>query len=173
MSSLKTLNDLFVESLRDTYDAEAQLVEALPKMEQAAASAQLKRAFRTHLQETETHRTRIEKIFAEMGMKPSRKSCKGMQGLIKEGEEVISADGEPEVKDAALIAAAQKVEHYEITAYGTLRTLAGKLGMENAKLLLQETLNEEGATNHLLTQIAEGSATRTGINEKAMAAGSN
>lgn len=173
MSTMNTLNDLFVDTLRDTYDAETQLVDALPKMEKAASSAQLKKAFRTHLQETEGHRRRLEQVFQEMGMKASRKSCKGMQGLIKEGEEAIEAEGEADVKDAGLIAAAQKVEHYEISAYGTLRTLAGKLEMENAKALLQQTLNEEGATDLLLTQIAEGSAARTGINEKALALGND
>ena len=170
MSSLKTMNDLFVESLRDVYDAETQLVEALPQMEKAASSAQLKSAFRTHLQQTETQRKRLEQVFEQMGMKASRKSCKGMEGLIKEGEEVIMAGGEPEIKDAALIAAAQKVEHYEISAYGTLRTLAGKLEMPDAKRLLQQSLDEEGATDHLLSQIAEGSATRAGVNDKAMQA---
>jgi ferritin-like metal-binding protein YciE len=173
MASMNTMNDLFVHSLRDVYDAEEQLIQALPKMEKAAGSAQLKSAFRTHLQQTENQKKRLEQVFQQMGMRASGVTCKGMQGLIKEGEEVISMGGEPEVKDAALIGAAQKVEHYEISAYGTLRTLAGKLGMMEAKALLQQTLDEEGATDHLLTQIAEGTATRTGINEKAMTATGN
>ncbi len=169
MAKINTMQELFVDSLRDLYDAEQQIINALPKMEQAASSAQLKSAFRTHLQQTETQRQRLEQIFREMGMQPSGKTCKGMQGLIKENEEMMAMIGEPAVLDATLIAGAQKVEHYEIAAYGTLRTMATELGMENAKRLLQQTLDEEGATDHLLTQIAEGTGTRRGINERAVA----
>jgi ferritin-like metal-binding protein YciE len=169
MAKINTMQELFVDELRDLYDAEQQILNALPKMEQAASSAQLKSAFRTHLQQTETQRQRLEQIFREMGMQPSGKTCKGVQGIIKENEEMIAQTDESAVRDAILIGGAQKVEHYEIASYGTMRTMATQLGMQEAKRLLQQTLDEEGATDHLLTQIAEGTGSRAGVNERAAA----
>jgi ferritin-like metal-binding protein YciE len=162
---LATLNDLFLEELQDLYSAETQMTKALPKMAEAASSAELKRAFEEHLKQTEGHIARLERIFEKLGEKPGGKTCKGMAGLIKEGEELISEKPEPDVLDAGLIAAAQRVEHYEIAGYGTVRTYANEIGQKEFARLLQETLDEEGATDKRLTRIAEG-----GINQKAMAA---
>jgi ferritin-like metal-binding protein YciE len=158
------LQDLFHDELKDTYDAEQQILKALPKMSKAATSPKLKAAFDKHLKQTEEHITRLEQVFEIIGKKPSRKPCKGMQGLIEEGQEMIKEKPDPEVLDAALIAAAQRVEHYEMAAYGCLRTYAGHLDMADAKKLLQTTLDEEGATDELLTKLAE-----TDINLKAVA----
>jgi len=166
---LNSLKDLYVEELRDLYSAETQLVNALPKMAQAASSSDLKQAFQNHLDETRTQKQRLEQIFSEMGASPQGKTCEAMQGLIKEGEDVIQSMGDPQVKDAALIAAAQRVEHYEIAGYGVVRTFADELGFSNAKSLLQKTLDEEGSADKKLTSIAEGGIFSKGINEKAMA----
>ena len=166
---LNSLKDLYVEQLRDLYSAETQLVEALPKMAQAASSADLKKAFQSHLDETRTQKQRLEQIFSEIGTSPQGETCKAMEGLIKEGEQVIQANGDPKVKDAALIAAAQRVEHYEMAGYGTVRTYANELGFSNAKSLLQRTLDEEGNADKKLNSLAEGGVFSTGINEKAMA----
>lgn len=166
---LNSLKDLYVEQLRDLYSAETQLVEALPKMAQAASSADLKKAFQSHLDETRTQKQRLEQIFSEIGTSPQGETCKAMEGLIKEGEQVIQANGDPKVKDAALIAAAQRVEHYEMAGYGTVRTYANELGFSNAKSLLQRTLDEEGNADKKLNSLAEGSVFSSGINEKAMA----
>jgi ferritin-like metal-binding protein YciE len=152
---LESLQDLFVEELKDVYHAEKQLIKALPKMAKAATSEDLKMAFEEHLAETEGHVERIEQIFEILGKKPATKVCKGMKGLIEEGSEVIEEDAEDEVKDAGLIAAAQRVEHYEIAAYGCLRTYARVLGNKKAEKLLQETLDEESAADEKLTQLAE------------------
>ena len=164
MTSMNTLQDLFVDQLRDIYSAEEQIVAALPRMERAASDEQLKAAFRAHLEQTQMHKRRLERIFADLSMTPGGKHCKGMEGLIKEGEEVIQEMADPQVKDAALITAAQRVEHYEMAAYGTVRTFANELGFGNIKSTLQETLDEEGATDKKLTALAEGGLFKTGIN---------
>lgn len=166
---LNTLKDLYIEQLRDLYSAETQLVAALPKMAQAASSADLKTAFQEHLTETKDQQKRLERIFSELGTSPQGETCEAMEGLIKEGEEIIQAMGQPAVKDAALIAAAQRVEHYEMAGYGTVRTFASELGYDNAKDILQMTLDEEGSANKKLNAIAEGGLLSSGLNEKAMA----
>ena len=163
---LQTLHDLFEHELADLYDAETQLVTALPKMAQAASNDELRQAFEHHLQETRDHVGRLEEIRGQIGSSMSE-HCDGMRGLIKEGAEIVSAGGEPNVKDAALIAAAQRVEHYEIAAYGTARTLADELNLGDAKDLLDQTLDEESNADKLLTKIATGGMLKTGINEQA------
>jgi ferritin-like metal-binding protein YciE len=155
--TLNSLNDLFVVQIEDLYDAEQRLTKALPKMAEAAHNKELKSAFKDHLRETQQHVTRLEKVFSTMGVTSRRETCEAMKGLIAEGDEVINASGEHEVKDAALIAAAQRVEHYEIAAYGTARTLAEHLGQAEIARLLQQTLDEEGACDKKLTKIAETS----------------
>jgi len=157
MSELTSLHDLFVEQLQDLYDAEQQLTKALPKMAKAAHSSDLQQAFQHHLEETERQVERLEHVFEEIGEEAKAKSCKAMKGLIAEGDEVLKAKGSEEVRDAALIAAAQRVEHYEIAGYGTCRAFAQRLGFERAAELLQQTLDEEGAADHKLTEIAEQS----------------
>jgi ferritin-like metal-binding protein YciE len=150
-----SLEDLFIEQIEDLYDAENRLTKALPKMAEAAHSPDLRSAFQTHLRETEGHVVRLERVFQKLGRTPERETCEAMKGLIAEGEEMISAKGDPSVKDAALIAAAQRVEHYEIAAYGTARTFARQLGRESIANELQETLDEEGNADKILTEIAE------------------
>lgn len=162
---MKNLQELFIHELKDLYSAEKQLIEALPKMAQAASTPDLKRGFEAHLEQTKTHAQRIEQIFDEFGRKPGGVKCKGMEGLIKEGQEVIKEDADPAVKDAALIAAAQRVEHYEMAGYGTARTFAKHLGNNTAAQLLQQTLDEEGATDKQLTMLAENGGH---INQMAM-----
>lgn len=152
-----SLNDLFVSQIEDLYDAENRLTKALPKMAEAAQSSQLKQAFQQHLTETQGHVSRLETIFRELGIEPKRETCEAMKGLIAEGEEMIKAKGDPDVKDAALIAAAQRVEHYEISGYGTAKTFAKRLGKTQAANLLQQTENEEVAADKKLTTIAESS----------------
>jgi ferritin-like metal-binding protein YciE len=158
-----SLNDLFVNQIEDLYDAENRLTKALPKMAEAANSSQLKQAFQQHLTETQGHVSRLETIFRELGVEPKRETCEAMKGLITEGEEMISAKGDPEVKDAALIAAGQRVEHYEMSGYGTARTFAQRLGLTQAANLLQQTLNEEAAADKKLTAIAESSVNRQAV----------
>ena len=155
MAKLNTLQELLVEELKDLYDAEHQLTKALPKMEKAATNPQLQKAFNSHLAETEGHITRLEQVFESLGEKPTRKTCKAMKGLVEEGSEVIEENAASEVKDAALIASAQRVEHYEIAGYGAARTFAQTLGLNDAARLLQQTLDEEGNADKKLTQIAE------------------
>jgi ferritin-like metal-binding protein YciE len=133
----------------------------------AATHPQLKDAFETHLEETRGHVRRLNELISRSGLRPPQEDCEAMEGLIKEAEEVVSTTGDPAAKDVALIAAAQRVEHYEIAAYGTARTLADQLGMDEARGLLQQTLDEEGRTDELLTQLATGGIFRTGINEQA------
>ena len=164
---LESLRDLFVEQLQDLYSAETQLVEALPKMASAASHEELRDAFEQHLAETREHVTRLEKIFSDLGIEAGGETCKGMQGLIKEGEEVLEMEGDPTVIDAGLIAAAQRVEHYEIAGYGTVKTLAGHLDLDEASSLLDDTLDEEGKADKLLTTIATGGFFKSGINEEA------
>jgi len=151
---MDTLRDLFIDELRDTYHAEGQLVKALPRMAKKAESDELKAAFEQHLEETKSHQERVEEVFDLFEEKPKTKVCKGMQGIIEEGKEMMSEDMAPDVMDAALIAAAQRAEHYEMAAYGTLRTYAKLLGNDEAARILQSILDEEGATDKKLTQLA-------------------
>jgi ferritin-like metal-binding protein YciE len=151
----ESLHDLYFEELKDVLHAEKQLIKALPKMARAASNDELRAAFEDHAAVTEEHVRRLETIFDDLGKAARGKPCVGMQGLIAEGQEKMEEDMKPEVLDAALIASAQKVEHYEIAAYGALRTYAMQLGYSNHADLLQQTLDEEGETDKLLTQIAE------------------
>lgn len=161
---LKTLNDLLAEQLKDIYSAENQLLKALPKMAKAARSEELKSAFENHLGETEEQVKRLDQVFELLGIKPGRKKCKAMEGLVAEGAETIEEDAEPMVHDAALIAAAQRVEHYEIAAYGCVRTFAVLCGEDKVAELLTESLMEEGNADEKLTEIA-----MSGINQDAVA----
>jgi ferritin-like metal-binding protein YciE len=164
---LGSLRDVFEAQLGDLYDAEKQLLTALPKLAGAANAQELREAFETHLQETRGHVERLERVFADLGMPMPTEQCKAMRGLIAEGEEIVQATGDPAAKDAALIAAAQRVEHYEIAGYGTVRTLAKALDHGDAASILDDTLDEEGKADALLTKIATGGLLRSGINEKA------
>lgn len=164
--SLDSLEKLFLEELKDVYNAEKQLLRALPRMAKAAESPELQQAFNKHTKETEGQVQRLERVFQELGQSARGKTCKGMQGLIEEGKEVMEKEGEGPVIDAALIASAQRVEHYEIAAYGCLRTYAQLLGLEQAVQLLQQTLEEEEATDKILTELGE-----SGINEAAASVG--
>lgn len=152
---LETLRDLLLEQLSDIYDAENRITKALPKMAKAATSPELKAAFEKHLTETEGQVARLEQVFELLGEKAKKKPCKAMQGLIAEGEETIKEDAEPEVKDAALIAAAQRVEHYEMAAYGTVSAYAKQLKEKDVLKLLKATLAEEKATDEALSELAE------------------
>jgi ferritin-like metal-binding protein YciE len=154
MSLFETLRDLYINELRDLYSTETQLVEALPKMAEAAHAPELKAAFSAHLEETKEHVRRLERIFAGIPAEAGGETCEAMEGLIEEGEEYAEAGGDPNVCDAGLIGAAQRVEHYEMAGYGTVRNLARSLGEEKAAQILQETLDEEGAADHKLTEIA-------------------
>lgn len=154
MSKISTPRDLLVEELKDLYSAENQLLKALPKMAKAASNDELKEAFETHLEETQTHVARLERIGKQLGESMKGKKCKAMEGLIEEGKEVMEEDAEPALLDLALIGAAQKVEHYEIAGYGTARTLAEVSGENDIAEILQETLDEEGRTDKLLTEVA-------------------
>jgi ferritin-like metal-binding protein YciE len=164
---LRSLQDLYVEELKDLYSAESQLLTALPKMAKAASAPELSKAFKDHLKETEGQVKRLETIFEKLATSPKGKKCKAMEGLVEEGKETISEDADPSVKDAGLIAAAQRVEHYEMAGYGCVRTFARLLGHDDAADLLQETLDEEGAADKKLTKLAE-----TVINVEAAAADS-
>jgi ferritin-like metal-binding protein YciE len=155
--TLDNLDKLLEMQLQDLYSAEDQLISALPKMAEAASSSELKHAFRSHLMETKQHKIRLEKALKELGKKVKSEKCDAMKGLIAEGQEVIDADGDASVKDAALIAAAQRVEHYEIAGYGCVRTFARLLKHAYVVELLEETLKEEAAADKKLTQIAEKS----------------
>lgn len=154
---LNSMKDLFIDQLEDLYDAENRLIDALPKMAKAASNPQLQAAFREHLAETKQQAQRLEEIFKLIGCEPERETCDAMKGLLKEGEDLIDAKGSEDVKDAALIAAAQRVEHYEMAGYGATRTFAQHLGLSRAVDLLQMTLDEEGNANNKLTRIAETS----------------
>ncbi len=155
MAKMQTLEDMYMDLLKDLYSAEKQLVKALPKMAKAADASDLQDAFQEHLTQTEGHVQRLERIFSDMDSSPRGKKCMGMEGLIQEGSEVMKEDAEPAVMDAGLIAAAQKVEHYEMASYGTARTWANRLGYQDAAQLLQQTLDEESMANEKLTRIAE------------------
>jgi ferritin-like metal-binding protein YciE len=152
---MQSLQDLFIDQLKDLYNAENQLVKALPNMAKAASTQQLASAFVSHLEETKGHVARLERIFEGLGESPKGKKCKAMEGLIAEGKEMMNEDATPEVMDAGLIAAAQRVEHYEMAGYGCVRTYAKVLGNDEAARLLQETLDEEAAADKKLTGIAE------------------
>ncbi len=161
--ALESLADLFVDELKDLYSAEKQLLKALPKMAKAASSAKLRKGFEDHLRQTEGHVERLENIFEQLGVKPRGPKCEAMEGLIEEGKRMMNEDAEPAVMDAALIAAAQRVEHYEMAGYGTVRSFARMLGHDQAERLLQKTLEEESQTNEKLTKLAE-----TEVNAAAM-----
>jgi ferritin-like metal-binding protein YciE len=165
---ITTLDELLEDELKDLYDAETQLVKALPQMAKAAESNDLRTAFEKHLEQTRVHMQRVEEICNDLKIKPLGKTCVGMKGAIKEGEEVIQSDMESEPKQAALIGAAQRVEHYEIAAYGTARAHARQLGYLKAFDLLSQTLNEEKDTDQKLTQLAENR-----VNVKAAMSGEN
>lgn len=152
---LETLQDLYVEELKDLYNAEQLLVSALPKMAKAASTPELRAAFEEHLEQTKGHVERLEKIFQELQQDPKGRKCKAMEGLLEEGKDIMNEDGASDVIDAALISSAQRVEHYEIAGYGCVRTYARLLGFDDAAELLQETLDEEEATDRLLTELAE------------------
>lgn len=151
---IETLRELLTDELQDLHSAEQQIVKALPKMVKASHNPQLKQALEHHLEETKSHVTRLEQIFKRMDESPKGKTCEGMKGLLKEGEERISDGGEAEVLDAGIISAAQRVEHYEIAAYGSARTYAELLGEREAVRLLNETLEEEKTADQKLTQVA-------------------
>ena len=152
---LETLKTLYIDELRDLYNAENQLVKALPKMAKAASSQELQYAFEKHLEQTKSHVDRLEEVFEEIGEKPKGKTCKAMKGLIDEGSEILKEDGEESVIDAGIIVAAQKVEHYEIASYGSVRTFAQLLGKDRSADLLQRTLDEESEANEVLNKLAE------------------
>jgi len=152
---LESLRDLLVEQLQDLYDAENRITKALPKMAKAATSPELKAAFEKHLEETKGQVERLEQVFEHLGEKAKKKACKAMQGLIEEGEETIKEDAEDEVRDAALIAAAQRVEHYEMAGYGTVRAYAKLLKETKVVKLLEATFAEEEATDKALSKLAE------------------
>ena len=154
MSKLNTLNDLLVAEIKDLFSAENQLVKALPKMAKAATDPDLKAGFKKHLKETTGHVERLEQAAVLLGASPRGKSCKAMKGLIEEGAEAIKEEMDPSIKDLALITAAQKVEHYEISGYGTARTLAEALRLSKVASLLKATEDEEGATDKKLTTVA-------------------
>jgi|SRR5579872_480595 len=164
---LTSLQDLYLTELKDLYDAESRIVKALPKMAEAAQAPDLRQAFEQHLEQTRGHVDRLERIFQMLNEAPKGQKCKGIEGILDEGEEMIDMgeDAPPSVNDAGLISAAQRVEHYEIAAYGTLRSYARRLGHEDQAKLLDQTLQEEGDTDKRLTQLAESS-----INEQARSA---
>jgi len=152
---LTTLNDLFLMELKDIYDAEKQLVKALPKLAKTAVNSDLKAGLEGHLEETKQHVTRIEQVFEMMGVKAQSKKCVGVQGLLEEGQEAVSKQTDKDLSDAILIASCQKVEHYEIASYGTLCAWALVLGQDKAEKILHETLEEEKAADKKLTEVAE------------------
>ena len=157
-----SLHEVLTDYVRDLYNAESQLVKALPRMAKAATSPDLRAAFTEHLEQTRRHVERLDEVCQDLGIKPKGKTCRAMKGLIEEGQEVISSTGDPAAKDAALIGAAQKVEHYEIAAYGTARTFARVLGEMAAADILRQTLDEEKTTDDRLTALAE-----SGLNQEA------
>lgn len=162
MASLNTLEDLFIHELQDIYDAEHQIVKALPKMAKAAGTPELRQAFEKHLGQSEQQAQRLEQVLQLLGAKVKGKTCKAMQGLVAEGQELMNEKADPAVMDAGLIAAAQKVEHYEIASYGTVITWANQLGHSEAAKLLKQNLAEEEQTDKLLSKLAEGT-----VNQKA------
>lgn len=165
--SINTLKELFVAELQDLYSAETQLLEALPKMAQKASHSELKSAFTEHLNQTQEQVARLERVFSGLGASPGGKHCEGMEELIREADEIALETMDPDVRDAALIAAAQRVEHYEIAGYGSARSHAEQLGDRDAAYELQKTLDQEGATDKKLTKLAEGGIFTSGINREA------
>lgn len=163
----ESLRELYVNELKDLYSAETQLVKALPKMAKASSNAELRQGFEEHLRQTSEHVSRLEQIFEMLGEKPTGKKCLGMEGLVKEGAETISEDYEDALKDAAIIGAAQRVEHYEIAGYGTVRAFAELLGENEHVSLLEQTLEEEKETDEKLTQLAEQINSQAGGGEEA------
>jgi len=170
---LDTLKELYVNELRDLYNAEGQLIKALPKMAKAASSDELREAFEKHLEQTEEHVQRLEQVFEEIGEKAKGKTCQAMKGLIEEGSDVLKADGDDSVIDAAIIVAAQKIEHYEMAAYGSVRTFAQLLGQDKSAELLQQTLDEESEANELLNKLAEDIVNPEALMEPEMASSSS
>jgi ferritin-like metal-binding protein YciE len=166
---LDTLKRLYVSELRDLYNAENQLLKALPKMAKAASSEELKDGFEKHLEQTKGHVERLEQIFEGLDENPKGKTCKAMKGLIEEGSEILKEDGEESVLDAGIIVAAQKVEHYEMAGYGSVRTFAQLLGQNKAAELLQTTLDEESETNEILNKLAEGVVNPEALRETELA----
>src|SRR5262245_55523456 len=162
---LHSAEDLLVDQLKDLYSAENQIIKALPRMAKAASAPELEAAFQEHLEQTRDHVERLDQICERLGVNPKGKKCRAIEGLIEEGKELMNEDADPSILDAALIAEAQPVEHYEIAAYGCARTYARLLGDEESAQLLQQTLDEEGETDKKLTQLAE-----TGINLRAVEA---
>lgn len=152
---LKSMQDLYIAELKDLYSAETQLLKALPKMAKAASSDTLRNAIQEHIQVTEKQKQRIEQIAEELDIRPGGRRCKAMEGLIQEGEEALHSESDPAVLDAAIISAAQRIEHYEIAGYGTARAIASALGYQDAAKLLQETLDEESSADQMLSEIAE------------------
>jgi len=165
---LNSLDDVLHDQVKDLLSAEKQLVTALPKVAQAAHTEELKQAINEHLEETRGHVQRLEEVTGILGIDNKSETCKAMQGLIAEGEEILAQNGDPIAKDAAIIAAAQRIEHYEIAAYGTARTLAAELDHPEAEQLFSETLDEESAADKLLTKIATGGMFKSGVNEAAV-----
>jgi ferritin-like metal-binding protein YciE len=171
---LDTLEQLYINELRDLYSAENQLLKALPKMAKGASAPELKDAFEKHLEQTQGHVERLEQLFEQLDESPKGKTCHGMKGLLEEGAEILKEDGEDSVLDAGIIVAAQKVEHYEIASYGSVRTFANLLGRDEEAKLLQSTLDEEAETNEILNQLAESVVNPEAVNETELAgAGSN
>jgi ferritin-like metal-binding protein YciE len=164
--SIETMEDLFVDQIEDLYDAEQRLVKALPKMAEAATSDDLRNAFEGHLEQTKGHVQRLEEVFAELGKDAKKKTCEAMKGLIKEGDDVADEIAQSPLRDAGLIGAANRVEHYEMAAYGTARDLAKTLGLSRSAKLLEQTLEEEKEADAKLTKIAQSQ-----INPNAMRAG--
>jgi len=170
---LDTLKTLYTNELRDLYNAEGQLLKALPKMAKAASSDELKDAFEKHLEQTKSHVERLEEVFEDIGEKPKGKTCRAMKGLIEEGSEILQEDGEESVIDAGIIVAAQKVEHYEIAGYGSVRTFAQLLGKDRSAELLQTTLEEESEANELLNKLAEDIVNTEALMEPELAGASS
>jgi ferritin-like metal-binding protein YciE len=164
---LRSLDDVLMEQLADLHSAETQLVQALPKVASSASTPELRTAFEEHLEQTRDHVRRLEEAFSHLGAPVPNEFCEGMEGLLKEGEAIIAAQGDPTAKDAALIAAAQRVEHYEIAGYGTARTLADQLGHDEVERLMNDTLDEEAAADKKLTKIATGGMFSSGVNKEA------
>lgn len=169
-----TFEQLFIDKLEDMYDSEQQIVESLPKLIKLASCKELKEALSTHLEETENQITRIEKIFSILDLPANKKPCEAMEGILKEGEELVQGGSKGAILDAAIISAAQKVEHYEMASYGTLRSFAKYLELDGDIVdLIQESLDEEGAADKTLTKIAEGGFFSSGINKEAVSSASD
>ena len=166
---LNTLEELYISELRDLYSAENQLLKALPKIAKRASSSDLKDAFEKHLEQTKGHVERLEQLFGQLDESPKGKTCHGMKGLIEEGSEILKEDGEDSVLDAGIIVAAQKVEHYEIASYGSVRTFAHLLANDEAARLLRTTLDEESETNEILNRLAETIVNPEAVSETEMA----